>query len=144
MGLLRTVSHSPARVLLLLSLLRQAPFVSSPQQPSVDFFGTQVRERRIDQCPGRKCKTVSEQNRVDGEVGGSIPEFWIAFAASALMPQRAVQDLVRERSLEFSRLEFIDESGAINDPAAVRSHRRQRARYQLQPQSQRSKERLIE
>jgi hypothetical protein len=72
-------------------LLRRRATAASPlQQTRVDLFRTQVIERRIDQRPRRERETVSEQNRVNGEVRGLIPELWVAVAAATLVPQRAV------------------------------------------------------
>jgi hypothetical protein len=87
----------------------------------VGVFGAQTVQRKIDQRSGRERETVSEQNRVDGQVRGFIPEFWIAFAAAAVVSQRAVQDFLSERSLEFRRIEFIHEGGVIDDPGGVGS-----------------------
>jgi hypothetical protein len=135
--LLRTGSRSPAIVRLFRRLSRRcAPFGSSPQQPGVDFLGAQVCKSRIDQRPGRKRETVRDQNRVDGQVGSFVSEPQIAFAAAALVAQRAVQDLVGQRPLKFRGFEFIHEGGVIDNPRAVRRHRWQIARYQLQSQAE--------
>jgi hypothetical protein len=135
------MTHSPASNRLLLLCCARS-LASSPQQPGIDFFGAHVRKRRIDQGPRRKRETVSDQNRVDGEVRGFIPESRVAFATAALVAQRAVQDFVGERSLEFRWFEFIHEGGVIDDPRAVSGHRWQTSGYQFQPQAERAEKRL--
>ena len=141
---LRTSSGPPASIRLLLRLCCPVFFASPPQQPGVDFFRAQVVEGRIDERASRKDETVSDQNRVDGEVRCYIPKLWIAFPAAALVPQRAVQNLVGKRAFEFRWFEFIHEGGVIDDPRAVSRHCWQISRYQFQPQAERAKERLLQ
>jgi hypothetical protein len=143
--LLRTGSRSPAIVRLFRRLSRRcAPFDSFPQQPGVDFLGAQICKRRIDQRPGRKRETVRGQNRIDGQVGGFVPESRIAFSAAALVAQRTVKDFMGERSLKFRWLELIYEGGVIDNPRSVRRHRGQIARYQFQSQTECAEKRLRE
>jgi hypothetical protein len=132
----------PASIRLLLRLCCPVFLASPPQQPGVDFFRAQVVEGRIDERASRKDETVSDQNRVDRQVGGFIPESWIAFAAAALVSQRAVQDFMGERSLKFRWLEFIHEGRVIDNPRAVSRHRWQTSGYQFQPQAERAEKRL--
>ncbi len=91
MGALRAAGCSPTGTRLLGRLLpRRAAIAPFPQQAGVDFFRAQVRESRIDQCSGRQRETISDQDRIDGQIRGLIPESWIAAAAATVMAQGTV------------------------------------------------------
>ena len=128
----------------LLWLCSSVFLTSSLYQAGVDLFCAKVLESRIDERPGREHETVSEQYRVDGQIRSFIPEPWIPVAPAALVPQRAMQDFMGERSLKFRWFEFIHENGVIDNPRAISRHRGQISRYQFQPQAKRAKERLLQ
>jgi hypothetical protein len=142
---LRTGSGLSASIRLLLLWFCSAVFLaSSPKQPGVDFFRAQVCENRFNQRSSRKDETVSDQNRVDGEVCGFIPKLWITLAPATLVAQCTMQDFVGECSLEFRRFELIHEGRVVDNARAVSRHRWQSSRYQFQPQAERAKERLLQ
>jgi hypothetical protein len=91
---LGTCIGPPSSIRLLLRFRCPVFLASPPHQPGVDFFRAQVVEGRIDERASRKDETVSDQNRVDGEIRCFIPKLWIAIPATALVAQRAVQNFM--------------------------------------------------
>jgi len=65
-------------------------------------------------------------------------------ASTAVVPKRAVQDLMSQHSFKFCRLERIDEGGIVNDAPAIRRHRGYGARHELQPKTQSPEEWLVQ
>src|SRR5581483_9539861 len=113
-------------------------------QPSIDLLGTEVRKGWIHQHPGGQDYLTGQQNWVDGIVGRLVPQLRLPLTAPAMMRKRAMKNLVGQHSFEFGRLEPLDKGRAVNDPATVGRHRRNRSRHELQAYAQRSEERMIE
>ena len=85
------------------------------QQTGVDVFRTQVVECRIDKRPFGKTETVSQQNRVDGEIRSLVPELWVALAAVTLVTQRTMSDCIGERFFQLRRLQLIHKRRVMDD-----------------------------
>src|SRR5215469_3626445 len=113
-------------------------------QSGIDFFRAHILESRINQRPCRQGKTICDQQRVDRQVCRFIPEARITLAATAVVPKGAVQDLVSKHSFKFSWPKRIGEGGTVNDVPAVGGHRWYGAWDELQTETQRPKEWLVQ
>jgi len=87
-----------------LCLLRAAGTIVPLRQTSIDFFSAQVVEGWIKQGSCRQREPIGDQQWIDGQVCGFIPEAGIALASAAMMSQSAVHDFMSQHGFEFCRL----------------------------------------
>src|SRR5262249_62196338 len=70
-----------------------------PGQARVDLLRTQIVECWIEQCVGGKLQAIGNEDWVDRQICGTVPQFRLPLPAPTLVRQCAVENIVGKNSL---------------------------------------------
>src|SRR5271166_4019760 len=114
-------------------------------QPGVDLLGTEISKCWINQGVLGQGYPITDEDWVDGIVGGLIPQLRIPLSAPAVVCQGTVHDLMSQDTLQFSRSEVLDKCRIIGKSTPIGGHGGEtRHGNQLQAQAKRSEKRLAQ
>jgi len=108
------------------------------------LFGAQISERWINQGIGWQRESVSNQDRIDGQICRFIPCGVFPITTAAVVSQGNMHDLVGQNAFQLCGFQRLYKRGVVKNLPAIGCHGPSRARNELETDAQAAKERLTQ